>query len=43
LAVASRDGKQYGVKTGNASINKTIYLLAKKDKYTDVQITMSLK
>ena len=32
LAVASRDGKQHAVETGAASINKTTYLVAKKDK-----------
>jgi len=30
MAVASIDDKQYGVKTGAASINKTTCLVAKK-------------
>jgi len=43
LAVASRDGKQHGVETGTASINKTICLEVKKDKYTGVKNNVSLK
>jgi len=43
LAVASRDGKQNDVETGAVSINKTTYLVAKKDKCTGVKNAVSLK
>ena len=43
LAVANRDGKQYDVETGTASINKTACLVANKDKYIGVKNTVSLE
>ena len=33
LAIASKDGEQYGVETGAVSISKTTCLVAKKYKY----------